>query len=116
MVAEGVGSETGGQGKQGQKQKEDSKAWQKLNLKTHETRMAQKRKEAQKKLGDAVERRWSSIERAWDKAAMHLPDKTSVQKEEIPLMIAEAFLKKTIQTTEHMTGGLLESKPPEKLV
>ena len=47
---------------------------------------------------------------------MHQPDKTSVQKVEIPLIIAEAVLKKTVQTTECMVGSRLDCeaiKPTE---
>jgi len=54
------------------------------------------------RLGDAVERQWSSIEEAWDIAITHLPDEQSVRKMEMPLKTAEAMLKRALQTTERM--------------
>ena len=45
------------------------------------------RRESLKKLGRAVEKQWSSIEEAWDKVTMHLPNERSVRELEIPLMM-----------------------------
>ncbi|MCP4098939.1 MAG: hypothetical protein GY748_22165, partial [Planctomycetaceae bacterium] len=66
------------------------------------------REKSLERLGDAVERQWSSIEKAWDIAITHLPDEQSVRKIETPLKTAEAMLKRAIHTTERM------AKEPDK--
>jgi hypothetical protein len=66
------------------------------------------REKSLERLGDAVERQWSSIEKAWDIAITHLPDEQSVRKMEMPLKTAGAMLKRAIHTTERM------AKEPDK--
>ena len=68
-----------------------------------------------KALDGAVEKRWSSIERAWDETTMYMPNETSMWGLEVPLLAAEAMLKTIIQTTEHMVrsspGGMRAMVP-----
>ena len=75
------------------------------NERSHTEAEVKKREKSLENLGNAVEEQWSSIEEAWDIVTTQLPNEQSVREMEIPLKMAEAMLKRTIQTAERMANG-----------